>query len=54
MTVMSPSPDSGIDLARRTFLKDCGIGLGKMALAGLLADGLARLASRCRRPIRWR
>jgi hypothetical protein len=28
------------DLARRQFLKDCGVGLGKIALAGLLADSL--------------
>src|SRR5437016_5594953 len=32
-------------LARRHFLKDCGVGLGKMALAGLLADATARQAT---------
>ncbi len=26
------------NLARRHFLRDCGVGLGKMALAGLLTD----------------
>jgi Protein of unknown function (DUF1501) len=30
---------SGLDLTRRHFLRDCGIGLGKVALAGLLAEG---------------
>ncbi|MFO0925707.1 MAG: DUF1501 domain-containing protein [Gemmataceae bacterium] len=28
----------GIDVARRQFLHDCGVGLGKIALAGLLTD----------------
>jgi hypothetical protein len=31
--------------ARRHFLRDCGIGLGKVALAGLLTNSLARAAS---------
>ena len=31
-----------LDITRRHFFQDCGIGLGKMALAGLLADGLRR------------
>jgi hypothetical protein len=29
---------TGLDLARRYFLRDCGYGLGKIALAGLLAS----------------
>ena len=29
-----------LDVSRRHFLKDCGVGLGKMALAGLLTDSL--------------
>ena len=34
------------NIARRHFLRDCGIGVGKIALASLLANaGLARLAS---------
>jgi len=34
-----------LDITRRHFFQDCGIGLGKMALAGLLADGFGRLAT---------
>lgn len=30
----------GLPLSRRWFLRDCGIGLGKIALAGLLTDSL--------------
>ena len=36
---MNFPPLSGLDITRRHFLRDCGIGLGKVALAGLLADG---------------
>ena len=35
-------PNPGIDVARRYFLKDCGYGLGKMALASLLANGVSK------------
>jgi len=28
-------------IARRHFLRDCGVGLGKIAFAGLLSDGLS-------------
>jgi hypothetical protein len=31
-----------LDLTRRHFFRDCGIGVGKMALAGLLAESLGR------------
>jgi uncharacterized protein (DUF1501 family) len=34
-----------LEITRRHFFRDCGVGLGKMALAGLLADGLAPVAS---------
>jgi len=37
---MNPNPN----IARRHFLKDCGVGLGKIAAAGLLANGLASSA----------
>jgi uncharacterized protein (DUF1501 family) len=40
----TPIPNSGIDVARRYFLKDCGYGLGKMALASLLANSANRSA----------
>jgi hypothetical protein len=36
---MNFPPLNGLDLTRRHFLRDCGIGLGKVALAGLLAEG---------------
>jgi hypothetical protein len=34
-----------LDIARRYFLRDCGYGLGKMALASLLTSGASRIAS---------
>ena len=36
MNALQPAP-----IARRHFLRDCGVGLGKMALAGLLTDAFA-------------
>jgi uncharacterized protein (DUF1501 family) len=33
-----------LKIARRHFLKECGVGVGKMALAGLLTEGLAQAA----------
>jgi hypothetical protein len=33
-----------LDITRRHFLRDCGVGVGKMALAGLLADQLGAQA----------
>src|SRR6478609_6413286 len=30
-----------LDITRRHFLRGCGVGLGKMALAGLLTDALS-------------
>ncbi|MFM7215733.1 MAG: DUF1501 domain-containing protein, partial [Verrucomicrobiota bacterium] len=38
---MDPFRQRGIDVTRRHFLRDCGIGLGKMALAGLLTDSFS-------------
>lgn len=38
---MYPQHNRGISLSRRHFLQDCGVGLGKIALAGLLTDSLA-------------
>ncbi len=37
---MNPFQLSCLDITRRHFLRDCGVGVGKMALAGLLADRL--------------
>lgn len=37
---MTPLPPHGLALTRRHFLRNCGVGLGKMALAGLLTDSL--------------
>ena len=36
---MNFPPLTGLDVTRRHFLRDCGIGLGKVAFAGLLAEG---------------
>ena len=37
---MNPFQNRCLDITRRHFLRDCGVGVGKMALAGLLADKL--------------
>jgi hypothetical protein len=37
---MNPLQHRCLDITRRHFLRDCGVGVGKMALAGLLADKL--------------
>ena len=37
---MNPFQHRCLDITRRHFLRDCGVGVGKMALAGLLADRL--------------
>ena len=38
---MNPLQRHYLDITRRHFLRDCGVGLGKMALAGLLTNSLA-------------
>ena len=38
---MNPLQQHCLDITRRHFLRDCGVGLGKMALAGLLTNSLA-------------
>ena len=42
---VQPFQQRCLDVTRRHFLRDCGVGLGKIALAGLLTDSLARGAS---------
>ncbi|MBI3880102.1 MAG: DUF1501 domain-containing protein [Verrucomicrobia bacterium] len=37
---MNPMQQHGLNLTRRWFLRDCGVGLGKVALGSLLADSL--------------
>ena len=37
---MYPIRQHCLDVTRRHFLRDCGVGLGKIALAGLLTDSL--------------
>ena len=37
---MNPLQQRCFDVTRRHFLRDCGVGLGKIALAGLLTDSL--------------
>ena len=37
---MNPLQQQCLDVTRRHFLRDCGVGLGKIALAGLLTDSL--------------
>ncbi|MEO6742470.1 MAG: DUF1501 domain-containing protein [Chthoniobacteraceae bacterium] len=39
---MNPIQQRCLDLTRRHFLRDCGVGLGKIALAGLLTDSLVQ------------
>ena len=38
---MNPLQLHCLDITRRHFLRDCGVGLGKIALAGLLTDSFA-------------
>jgi hypothetical protein len=49
-SAMTPTPDQGRLLARRWFMRDCGIGLGAMALAQLLGDDSARAATSAAQP----
>ena len=37
---MNPIQQRCLDVTRRHFLRDCGVGLGKIALASLLTDSL--------------
>ena len=48
---MNFPPLNGLDITRRHFLRDCGIGLGKVALAGLLAEGAAPRAAAAVNPL---
>ncbi len=48
---MNLLPLNGLDITRRHFLSDCGIGLGKVALAGLLADGAVSRAAAAVNPM---
>src|SRR5947209_19022653 len=41
---MHPFRQHALDITRRHFFKDCGVGLGKMALATLLPDAFGRAA----------
>jgi len=41
---MQPYQQNALGIARRHFLHDCGVGLGKIALAGLLTDALSSTA----------
>ena len=42
---MNPIQQRCLDVTRRHFLHDCGVGLGKIALAGLLTDSLRAAAA---------
>jgi hypothetical protein len=42
---VQPLQQRCLEVTRRHFLRDCGVGLGKIALAGLLTDSFARGAS---------
>src|SRR5438105_43152 len=42
---MDPIRKQLLGITRRHFLRDCGVGLGKVALAGLLTDALSHRAS---------
>ena len=36
----NPVPEHNTTVSRRHFLRDCGVGLGKVAVAGLLTESL--------------
>ena len=42
---MNPFQHRCLDITRRHFLRDCGVGVGKMALAGLLAERVGAQAA---------
>src|SRR6185436_16913873 len=42
---MNPLQQHCLNLTRRHFFKNCGVGLGKIALAGLVADRFSGLAT---------
>jgi uncharacterized protein (DUF1501 family) len=42
---MNPEFEHKLELTRRHFFKECGVGVGKIALASLLTDGFASAAS---------
>jgi hypothetical protein len=44
-----PQQNPSVNITRRHFFQDCGVGLGKLALAGLLAEGAQRTASAANR-----
>jgi uncharacterized protein (DUF1501 family) len=46
---MTDIRQGAVAITRRHFFQDCGVGLGKIALAGLLTDSLAGRASAARR-----
>ena len=48
---MNPFLQNAQPIARRHFLQDCGIGLGKMALAGLLTESLGGQALAAANPL---
>ena len=41
---MHASQDSPLNITRRHFFRDCGVGVGKIALASLLTDAFAARA----------
>jgi uncharacterized protein (DUF1501 family) len=47
---MKTEPDSRIQLTRRHFLQDCGVGVGKIALASLLAESAVADSPRVKAP----
>ena len=41
----------GVPLSRRWFLRECGIGLGKIGLAALLTEAFSRQAAAASKPL---
>jgi uncharacterized protein (DUF1501 family) len=49
---MNPAEDQKLRVARRHFFKECGVGLGKIALASLLTDAFASGTAAAQAPAR--
>src|SRR5262245_34598032 len=47
---MNDPRDFGRDITRRHFFRDCGVGVGKIALASLLTNGFAPVGSAAAAP----
>src|ERR1043166_6771629 len=48
------NPDQSINITRRHFFKECGVGVGKIALASLLTDAFSPASGQIQNPLQPR